>query len=86
VGSAVYPTEGGNASKKSPIPITLETKKEVIHRMEDGQTRPYESTVSAIMKIAYDVKQAAQHVATVHATQVNYFRSKVLQKFEKLLS
>ena len=54
--------------------------------MEDGQTRPYESTESAIMKIAYDVKQAAQHVATVHATQVNYFRSKVLQKFEKLLS
>jgi hypothetical protein len=39
------------------------------------------------MKIAYDVKQAVQHAATVHATQVNYFGSKVLQKkMEKLLS
>ena len=56
--------------------------------MEDGQTRPYvcrfmiqaQSTVNVIMKIAYDVKQAVQHAATVHATQVNYFGSKVLQK------
>jgi len=62
--------------------------------MEDCQTRPYvcrhtllaQSTVGAIMKIAYDVNQAVQHAETVHATQVNYFRSKVLQKVEKLLS
>ena len=62
--------------------------------MQDGQTRPYvcrrmklpPSNVSTIMKNAYDTKEAVQHAATVHATQVNYFRSKLLQKMEKLLS
>jgi hypothetical protein len=41
VGSAVNPSEGENAAKKSPISITLEKKMDVIHRMEDGQTRSY---------------------------------------------
>ena len=88
------PTAGENAAEMSPISITLETKMEVIRRIEDGQTRPYvcrrmilaQSTVSAIMTIAYGIKQAEQHAATAHATQVNYFRSKLLQKREKLLS
>jgi hypothetical protein len=94
VGSAVNPSEWENVAKKSPISTTLEKKMEVICRMEDGQTRPDvcrgmklpQSTVSTVMKNAYDVKQAVRHAATVHATQVNYIRSELLQKMEKLFS
>jgi hypothetical protein len=56
--------------------------------MEDGQTRPDvcrrmklpPSTLSTIMRNAYDIKQTVQVAATVHATQVNNFRSKLLYK------
>jgi DNA-binding NarL/FixJ family response regulator len=89
VGSAANPSECGNAAKKSSMSTTLEKKMEVIRRKEDGQTRPdvcrsmklLPSTVSTVIKNAYGMKQAVRHAATVHATQVNYFRNKLLQKW-----
>jgi len=67
--------------EKSLISVTLAKKREVIRRMGDGQTRPDvwrrmklpPSTLSTIMKNAYDIKQTVQLAATVHVTQVNYF-------------
>jgi hypothetical protein len=61
----VNPSECENVAKKSHISVTLAKKMEVIRRMEDGQTHPDvcrrmklpPSTLSAIMKNAYDIKQ-----------------------------
>jgi DNA-binding NarL/FixJ family response regulator len=72
----------------SPISVTLEKKMEVIRRMEDGQTLPDvcrrmklpPSTLNTIIKNAYEIKQTVQLAATVHTTQVNYFKSKLLYK------
>jgi hypothetical protein len=82
--------------KKAPISITstLQKKMEVIRSKEDGQTRPDVCrsmnlpplTVSTIKKNVFEIKQTVQHAGTVHATQVSYSRSKLLQKVEKLLS
>ena len=56
--------------------------------MEDGRTRRDvcrsmklpPSNVSTIMKKTYEIKQAVQHAAAVHVTQVSYSRCKLLQK------
>jgi len=88
------PDSSKNNSKKARQSISLETKMEVIRRMEDGQTRPNvcrclslpPSTVTTIMTNSVKIKHSVQQSTGVSVKHVSYSRGMIFEKMEKLLA